>query len=66
MKIINKPEEPYDVQCYKCKTILKAHPLLDLNSPFFTDCSMHSDNVKKIFNHPSNEQQLVNNNYKEF
>jgi hypothetical protein len=41
MIIINKPEELLDVQCYRCKVIMKAHPMTNMNSEYFTNWEMH-------------------------
>jgi len=45
MIIINKPEELIEVQCYKCKSIIKTHPAANLNSLFFTNCGLHKQEV---------------------
>ena len=41
MIVINKPGEFQDVQCYKCKTIMKVHPMNNMNSDYFTNCELH-------------------------
>lgn len=41
MLIINKPDDLHDVQCYKCKRIMKAHPMANMNSDYFTNCELH-------------------------
>lgn len=41
MIVINKPDDLLDVQCYKCKRIMKAHPMSNMNSDYFTNCELH-------------------------
>ena len=48
MIIVNKPEERkktydewYKVQCYKCKSVFRVHPMNDRNSPFIINCELH-------------------------
>lgn len=48
MMIINQPEnELVSVQCYKCKSVFKMHPMSNLSGPCFTDCSLHDDSNDK-------------------
>jgi hypothetical protein len=44
MMVINKPDKLTQVQCYKCKTIMNAHPMSNINSPYFTECDIHIEN----------------------
>lgn len=41
MLVINKHETLIEVQCYKCKTIMMAHPMSNMNSDYFTKCDLH-------------------------
>ncbi len=47
MMIINKPKEETTIEklieckCYKCGTVLYAHPMQDSNSPYLVDCELH-------------------------
>ncbi len=49
MEEINKPRDPWlKAKCYKCGEILLVHEQMNVNSPWFTDCSMHlKDNEPK-------------------
>ena len=49
MIIINKPDEFLDVQCYRCNTIMKIHPMTNMNSDYFSECKLH----KKECSHES-------------
>lgn len=45
MIIINKPKnELIECKCYKCGTVLYAHPAQNSNSPYLTDCKLHNKN----------------------
>ena len=41
MLTINKPNELEQVQCYKCKAVMHAHPMTNINSEYFTNCDLH-------------------------
>lgn len=41
MMVINKPDDLIEVQCYKCKTIIKTHPMSNMHSDYFKDCQTH-------------------------
>lgn len=41
MITINSPDDLQDVQCHKCKRIMKAHPMSNMNSDYFTNCELH-------------------------
>ncbi len=43
MLIINKPKNSEEVQCFKCKNILIAHPMSNMNSDYFTNCDLHKE-----------------------
>ncbi len=42
MLIINKPEELIEVQCHRCKRIMKAHPMANIMSDYYTICELHN------------------------
>lgn len=42
MIVINKPDNTLiEVQCYKCKTIIKLHPMQNMNGDYVNDCNLH-------------------------
>lgn len=54
MFVINKPDNLEEVQCYKCKTIMKTHPMSNLYSDYFAKCEIHNkENQNKTENTPS-------------
>lgn len=59
MIIINAPKDLIEVQCYTCKIIMKAHPMSNMNSDYFTNCQSHrkqckheDENMAYEFHHP--------------
>ena len=58
MIIINKPEESQEVQCYKCKRIMKAHSVSNMNSDYFTNCESHMT-AEVIINDQQSEELKV-------
>ena len=55
MIIINKPEELMEVQCYLCKTIMKVHPMSNMNADWVRNCELH----KPKCNHPDKAKQYA-------
>lgn len=54
MLIINKPLDKLedfqleDVQCYKCKVVMKAHPMSNINSEYFINCELHRNEELRV------------------
>ena len=47
MIIINKPTEPIEVMCYKCKEIFEINPESDFDAPYLVDCKLHKKQEDK-------------------
>jgi len=68
--IINQPEELLAVQCYKCKKIMNVHPMSNINSEYFKECSIHnlceheSDGMIYTSNPPQNKCKKCGEFYK--
>jgi len=45
MLVINAPDD-IEVQCYRCKTIMKAYPMSNMKSDYFTKCEIHRKECK--------------------
>lgn len=69
--IVNKPEQLDEVQCYKCKSVFKVHPMQCMNSPFITNCELHKpkcnhehDGMIYTSNPPQNKCRLCGEFYR--
>lgn len=49
MLMINIPTELIEVQCYKCKTIMNAHSMSNINSDYYRKCELHNSQCSETY-----------------